>query len=287
MSDSQPLPAATKRYSFTDLGPRVVSGLVLIALALGTAWRGGRIFLYFWLVAAVLILWEWLTVIGARQRVLQFVVGLIGLLLAAHFALRRMPDFLFLSVLFAAGTMASLAEPRRRLWAPLGLVYATLAFLPAWVLRNSVLFGPATIYWLFAVVWGTDIMAYFGGRLIGGAKLWPQVSPSKTWAGFLTGISCGTLFGLALLAALTDAPSPIHFLQTIGLGLLTGVVAQGGDLVESSIKRYFGVKDASRLIPGHGGVMDRLDGFIAAALLAVIVGSLRAGVAAPGIGLFR
>ncbi len=281
MSDSPPLPAATKRYSFTDLGPRVISGLVLIALALGTAWRGGWVFLYFWVLAGILIFWEWLTVIGARQRVLHFAIGCVGLLLAAHFARHHAIDFAILSVLFSAGIVASFAEPGRRWWAALGVAYAALAFLPAWSLRSSFTFGDRAIFWLFAVVWGTDIMAYFGGRLIGGAKLWPRVSPSKTWAGFLTGICCGALAGL------TVAPSPVHFLQTIGLGLLTGIVAQGGDLVESSIKRHFGVKDASHFIPGHGGVMDRLDGFIAAALFAVIAGSFSAGVAAPDIGLFR
>jgi len=114
----------------------------------------------------------------------------------------------------------------------------------------------------------------------GGPKLWPRVSPSKTWSGFLTGIISGALLGL-LIGAQVDMPVWPIFL----LGLATGAVAQGGDLLESSFKRHFGVKDTSNLIPGHGGLMDRLDGFIAAAVFACIFGAFRAGIFDPANGL--
>jgi phosphatidate cytidylyltransferase len=126
-------------------------------------------------------------------------------------------------------------------------------------------------------------MAYFGGRLIGGPKLWPRVSPSKTWSGFLVGITSGAFLGLSALLVFADQVQP---LPVVLLGLVTGAIAQGGDLFESSIKRHYGVKDSSHLIPGHGGAMDRLDGFITAALFAALFGTLHAGAAAAAHGLF-
>jgi phosphatidate cytidylyltransferase len=130
-------------------------------------------------------------------------------------------------------------------------------------------------------------MAYFGGRSIGGPKLWPRVSPSKTWSGFLVGITCGAGFGMAAVAMSVGGPN-VHLGAIFVLGLFGGIVAQGGDLLESSIKRYFAVKDSSHLIPGHGGFMDRLDGFIATAVFAALVGLSKA--AGPGFvatGLLR
>jgi phosphatidate cytidylyltransferase len=151
------------------------------------------------------------------------------------------------------------------------------------LLRNSTFRGIESILWLFAIVWGTDIMAYFGGRLIGGPKLCPRISPAKTWSGFIVGISCGALLGLGVLW-LRDVP--LQLVPFLLLGLFAGALAQGGDLFESFMKRRYGMKDSSRLIPGHGGVMDRLDGFIAAAVLAALIGAQRGGPIAPGNGLF-
>ncbi len=144
-------------------------------------------------------------------------------------------------------------------------------------------FGACAIGWLFAVVWGTDVCAYFGGRLIGGAKLCPRISPGKTWSGFAVGIVCGAVLGVVA----------VHFWPGVNarlgpvflLGIVTGAVAQGGDLLESWIKRRFNVKDSSRLIPGHGGFMDRLDGFVAAAIFAALFG-LAHGQPSAASGLF-
>jgi phosphatidate cytidylyltransferase len=130
-------------------------------------------------------------------------------------------------------------------------------------------------------------MAYFGGRLIGGPKLWPRVSPSKTWSGFITGVTSGALLGVAAVAAMLGA-AHTNVLIIFLVGLIGGVVAQGGDLLESSIKRHFGAKDSSHLIPGHGGFMDRLDGFIVTATCAALLGLAKA--AGPGFvatGLMR
>jgi len=134
---------------------------------------------------------------------------------------------------------------------------------------------------VFAIVWVTDIAAYFTGRAIGGPKLWPAVSPKKTWSGAIGGTLGGIAAGLlvAKMAGLVVAPMMV----LVALGL--SIVAQGGDLLESAIKRHFGAKDASQLIPGHGGLMDRLDGFLTAAAAAVMLGLLRGGLEGPSRGL--
>jgi phosphatidate cytidylyltransferase len=152
-----------------------------------------------------------------------------------------------------------------------GVLYAGALVAAIIALRFSDSFGLVAVAWLFAIVWGTDVMAYFGGRLIGGPKLWPRVSAGKTWSGTIVGIVCGGLVGLAVaLMAIGAASLPLFF-----LGLLLALVSQGGDLTESALKRRFSVKDSGALIPGHGGVMDRLDGFTAACVCATFIGALR------------
>jgi phosphatidate cytidylyltransferase len=152
------------------------------------------------------------------------------------------------------------------------VLYAGALVVCAIALRLSDAFGLLAIVWLFALVWGTDIMAYFGGRLIGGPKLWPRISAGKTWSGTLSGVFGGALIGLAAaVIAVEHAPLVTLFL----LGLLLAVVSQAGDLAESALKRRFGVKDSGALIPGHGGVMDRLDGFTAVCICAAMIGALR------------
>jgi phosphatidate cytidylyltransferase len=143
--------------------------------------------------------------------------------------------------------------------------------------RDHPALGIVGVLWLFAVVWTTDIVAYFTGRRFGGPKLWPQVSPKKTWSGFAGGLVAGTLAGLAVpvVARRWGWNPPLGLPALAMLSALASVVGQLGDLGESALKRHFGVKDSGRLIPGHGGVMDRLDAFWAVALL---VGAIMAAV---------
>jgi phosphatidate cytidylyltransferase len=131
--------------------------------------------------------------------------------------------------------------------------------------------GIAALILVLLVVWATDIGGYFAGRGVGGPKLWPRVSPKKTWSGFIGGTVSGALLATAVAAAAGLSALPTLFL----LAFVLAAASQGGDLLESSLKRHFGAKDASSLIPGHGGVMDRLDGFVAAALLAAVLAALR------------
>ena len=267
-----------------DLGPRLVSAFVMIVLALGALWLGGRWYVVFWLVACAAIFWEWLGLTGSAQRTLH--AGLGAVILAGAAALSADGDAEFAILLVGAGAagMAFAERQGRPLWAAMGLIYAGALMIAVTVLRMSLWFGLESILWLFAVVWGTDILAYFGGRLMGGPKLWPRVSPKKTWSGFLTGVIGGALAGAVVLMIFIPAgrQSLPAFLI---LGIFAGVISQGGDLLESSIKRHFGVKDASGLIPGHGGFMDRLDGFITACVCAALLGMLRGGVVNPATGL--
>lgn len=166
-------------------------------------------------------------------------------------------------------------------WKFPGLLYAALAFVPPVVLRADAEYGLAAVLWLFAVVWGSDIMAYACGRTLGGPKLWPRISPKKTWSGFIGGTLSAMGAGTAVAAAF-GAPD----LVAVALvSLCAAVVSQGGDLLESSVKRRFGVKDSGALIPGHGGLMDRLDGFVLAGAFALLLGLWRGGMEAAGRGV--
>lgn len=167
------------------------------------------------------------------------------------------------------------------LWLALGAGYAMLAAASPIVLRFDETWGFAAIIWLFAVVWSTDIAAYVSGRAIGGPKLCPRISPKKTWAGFIGGCVAGIAAGI--VAALVFGLKPS--LPVVLISLAAAVATHGGDLLESWVKRRFGVKDSSNIIPGHGGLMDRLDGFIAAGALSLAIGVIRAGWSNAGAGV--
>jgi phosphatidate cytidylyltransferase len=162
---------------------------------------------------------------------------------------------------------------RRLFWNGLGLVYVAVPCAAFIVLREAEPNGWAAILFIVLVVWVTDIAAYFGGRAIGGAKLWPRVSPGKTWSGAVTGLAAAVLAGGAI-AWLTSAGGP-----ALGMALAAplSVATQAGDLLESAVKRRFGVKDSGHIIPGHGGILDRIDGLLGAAALAWLIAGLGIG----------
>ena len=245
-----------------DLAPRAASGVVMIVLALTAAYVGGIVFLVFWGLAAIGVAWEWQRLIGGSRLQLRVAASVLALV--------------------AAGAVA---DRDRRLAAGAGVVYAGAAMLAPALLRGSPTQGLAAILWLFAVVWGTDIGAYFGGRLIGGPKLWPSISPGKTWSGAGVGAVVSAVLGWAIAAL--AVPGGVSALPLLGLGLATSALSQGGDLYESAMKRRAGVKDSSRLIPGHGGLMDRLDGFIVAAAFAAAVAWTRSEGPWIAPGLFK
>lgn len=272
-----PAPGAARASRLPDFLPRVVSSVVLAAAALFAVWMGGETFAIIWLCAAYAVAYEWQILIGAARPLLRLILVAMALVLAAELA--RQGGLRAASIVIAvSGLLAALAAgPSRRYWAFAGVVYAGALIISVNALNNSPAFGAKALFWLFAAVWGTDVFAYFGGRLVGGPKLWSKISPSKTWSGTIIGVVAGALIGAAIGVGWIGAGTGVALgaAGLFGLGLLIALVSQAGDLFESWVKRCFGVKDSSILIPGHGGFMDRLDGFIAAATFAALVAASR------------
>lgn len=265
-----------------ELALRVASTVVLIPLALGTAYLGGWPFAIVWWLAAVGVLWEWTSLVGGERSQGSFAVGTLALTAALVF----LPDALLpaaVSVLLGVAAAAMLAPAELRIWMPAGVLYSALVMIPPVLLRADTSHGFMAIMVLFAVVWANDVTAYFVGRTIGGPKLVPRLSPKKTWSGSLGGALAGVIAGLSV--GFVAGPAQLPAMAAIGLAL--AVAAQAGDLLESAVKRRFGAKDSGRLIPGHGGLMDRLDGFIVAAFAAALFGMMRGGADAPARGLLQ
>ncbi len=269
----------------SDLKRRVPSAIAMIVVALAATWYGGVPFLLFWSLAALIVWYEWATIVRAEPRTNVMAAGAIAISLAAILLGFSLPLAAFGAVLAGAGICALMSGGNReaRVWSGGGLLYAGLVFVPAVMLRDDPKFGFTAIIWLYAVVWLTDIAAYFFGRFIGGPKLAPVMSPKKTWSGAIGGTLFGVLGGVAV-ATIASARFAIMF---VVIALIVSAVSQAGDIFESFVKRKFGKKDASGILPGHGGVMDRIDGFIAAAAVALLIGLLHGGVIAPATGLLQ
>lgn len=166
-------------------------------------------------------------------------------------------------------------------WLFLGLVYAGLLFCAPVLLRHDPAYGLIAILFLFAIVWTTDIAGYFAGRALGGPKLAPAFSPKKTWSGAIAGVLGSVVVVMLGTRFLPQAQTGV----LVAIAVVLSIVSQAGDLAESALKRHFGAKDSSQIIPGHGGVMDRLDGFWAATLCAAMIGLARGGITNPSAGL--
>jgi phosphatidate cytidylyltransferase len=269
-SPSQPKPVPSK-----ELTTRVLSALVMVVAALLTAYLGGWPFALFWLAAGIAIVVEWTDMTEIEpQRLVQVILGL-GL--AAMTLLFLLDAGLWLSLavslaFLAAGAFA-VSGAQKRLWAVSSFIYAAPVVLIPPIVRAHPDLGIIGLLWMFAVVWATDIAAYFTGRTFGGPKLCPPISPKKTWSGFVGGVVAATACGLlvAWIGQRYDATLPLTFPGIAALSIVASIASQVGDLGESALKRHCQVKDSSHLIPGHGGVMDRLDGFWAVCLIVALV----------------
>jgi phosphatidate cytidylyltransferase len=267
----------------SNLALRVVSAVVLAPLAVLAAYLGGWAFILFWGVAAIAVLWEWITlVVGPAYRLMFSSCGG-GIAIAGFMAWLGRPIAGALVVGLGALASATFASKERRVWVTAGIGYSGAMLLAPVYLRADDTFGFAAIVLLFAIVWSTDILGYFAGRAFGGPKLLPSVSPKKTWSGAIAGV----IGAMAVAAFVARWLGSFDTIVIVAVAFVLSVVSQCGDLLESWIKRRFGAKDASHLIPGHGGVMDRLDGFWAAAVVGCIVGLLRGGFDAPAHGLLQ
>jgi phosphatidate cytidylyltransferase len=270
--------AATEADS-RNLSTRIIAAAVLIPLAIVIAYAGGWLWITLVTLAAIGLYVEWLMVVNAAAEKRVVATGVAALVVAGFSLAVGRIDAAF--VVLAVGLVAiALVTPERRNWAAAGFLYAGVAEIASVLLRHDTAKGFVALVFVLLIVWVTDSGGYFAGRGIGGPKLWPRVSPRKTWAGAIGGLIASLAVACAFAVLDLGKAGP---LLTIG-GVLS-TVSQLGDLFESAVKRRFGVKDSSQIIPGHGGLLDRLDGFVAAVALAALFGFLRGGADGVGRGL--
>ena len=266
----------------SELKQRVLAGIVMASVAISVTVLGGWSFAVVWLGASLAVAYEWQRLVHKDKSAVPVVVALVVVVAAVSGALWSNPAILILSV--ALVLIAGFAVAKGNMVATsVGVAYAACFGAAVLLCRGNDTNGMIVILWLFAVVWGTDILAYFTGRYFGGPKLWPQVSPKKTWSGAIGGLFSGVLLGCLVLFALGVSPTFPHVILSIAFSVLT----QMGDLFESAVKRRYDVKDSGSLIPGHGGFMDRLDGFIFAAIFAAAVGLAQGGLTGVSGGLIN
>lgn len=254
----------------SELRLRIASAVVLAAVVLAATWAGGLAFRLFSAVIALLLYYEWSTITRIAEK--DRVGNVAGWCVVALVALLTLFDYVnagagLLLLVLVAGLAEMAVFRRADGWLVGGIIYAGLSGLSLAAIRGGDPSGLVAMLFLFAVVWATDICAFFIGRALKGPKLAPPISPGKTWSGAIGGTICAVIAGTLLHAAFYGADG----LRIPVLALLLSVCSQIGDLGESFIKRRFGVKDSSRLIPGHGGVMDRVDGLVFACFAAFIV----------------
>ena len=252
---------------------------MLAPAAIAIAYAGGWLWATLVTLAAIGLYVEWLSIVGAAQQTRVVGLGVVALATAgACLAAGRIDVALVALALGLAGV--ALLSPQQRSWTLAGFGYAAAAEIASVLVRFDRIEGFVALLLILLVVWVTDIGGYFAGRGIGGPKLWPRVSPKKTWAGAIGGFVASLVVAAGFAALALGKTGPLLL-----LGAVLSVASQLGDLFESAVKRRFGVKDSSHIIPGHGGLLDRLDGFVAAVVLEAIFGVLRGGVDGAGRGL--
>jgi phosphatidate cytidylyltransferase len=277
-----PDPASPK---WADLGVRTFTALVLVPVVLADAWLGGVWFEVLAAFLGVLIAHEWALIAHGRsssQFALHALAAICAAMLTPVIGIIQTVLIVFGIALMSVAIVV-LRKQRLSIWVPIGPIYAALPIIALVVLRRDGTLGWEAILWLFLIVWAADIFAYFAGRTIGGPKLAPKFSPKKTWAGLGGAVLGASLVSLIFAFYIPTKPAAIP------LAILAGVLAiieQAGDIFESAFKRSYGVKDSGTLFPGHGGVIDRVDGLVAVAIAAVIIGYFR-NPAFPAAGLLN
>lgn len=247
-----------------DLKVRIVAGAVMAAIALALAYAGPTWFALLVAVVALVISWEWGRVVRGESFDLAFFIHAAAVTAAIGLAARGYAALGLAVIAVAAIVLVPIVYGRGARLSVLGVLYVGIPAVALLWLRSDEPYGFLSVLLIFVIVWSADTAAYAAGRLIGGPKLWAQISPKKTWSGVVGGLVASTV-AAALLSLFVAGASPIGLALT---GLVLGVVSQAGDLAESALKRIFGFKDASALIPGHGGFMDRMDSIVTAAVAA-------------------
>ncbi len=251
----------------------MLTAALLIPIVIGLTWLGGLWFQLMVLLLAALLAIELIDNVAKDRIFVLYTIALATFLGAGVLAV-------FGYILIALGygltgalicmLVAKLSGPRAYILAG-GTAIGSAAVVSLIVLRGDTEFGLIALLWLFCVVWSADSMAYFVGRLIGGPKLAPRISPNKTWAGFFGGMVGAALAGF-VLARIADVGSELAITT---VSAVAAIVAQGGDLQESWAKRQLKIKDSGRLLPGHGGVWDRVDALIVVAIFGLAIGFVR------------
>jgi phosphatidate cytidylyltransferase len=276
VTEHEAAPAAVTGKDSHNLLLRIVAALVLAPLAIATAYAGGWLWAGLVTLTSVGLYLEWLMVVNAAREIRVAASGSVALAIAGWYLAEDHLQVV-LAVLALGLVAVALLSGERRRWTTAGFLYAAAAEIASILVRRDEPDGLIALIFVLLVVWGTDIGGYFAGRGIGGPKLWPRVSPKKTWAGAIGGfaVSLAIAFGFAAFGVGQALPLLV-------LAAVLSTASQLGDLLESAVKRRFGVKDSSHIIPGHGGLMDRLDGYVAAIVLAAVLGILRGGM--DGVG---
>jgi phosphatidate cytidylyltransferase len=264
--------AARPSGKWADLGVRSFSAVVLIPLVLIDVWLGGTWFALLMTFLGLLMAHEWTNIAHQRSST-QFALHAAAVL-CAGFLPREFGlwiTFAAIAIIAAMAIVAAMVGNREKsLFSFVGVPYVALPVVALELLRLSDNLGLHAIMWLLLVVWATDTLAYFAGRIIGGPKLAPTLSPKKTWAGLLGGMA-----GAAIVSAVYAGFTLPNWFALAVVAAVLAAVAQMGDIFESSLKRTYNVKDSGTLIPGHGGVLDRVDGLVAAGVAAAIIGLAR------------
>ncbi|MFC7477393.1 phosphatidate cytidylyltransferase [Dankookia sp. GCM10030260] len=261
-----------------DLRKRAVSAALLVPAAILCIWLGAEAWAALMAAAVALLAWEWVRLCGFSTRrppglAVPILVLAAGTLAVEHAWAWAMALLLAgFAVLFAFGRPPDEPRARSGAWLAFGVLYIGLAGIALIYLRGDTAAGRGNVLFLFLVVWASDIGAYLAGRRFGGPKLAPAVSPNKTWSGAIGGLVSAVVVGL--LAAAVMAPEGLVLGRVVLVAAILAVLAQLGDLFESWLKRRFNVKDSSALIPGHGGLLDRLDAILAAAPAAALLAAL-------------
>ncbi len=286
MTEGEAAPAAASEHDSQNpesgsrnLVMRVIAALILAPLAIAIAYAGGWLWILLVTLAVIGLYVEWLTIVGLAREMPVVGSGIAALAVAGLcLAIGRIDAA---SGVLAIGLAAvALLTRERRNWTAAGFFYAAAAEMASVLVRLDSVKGFVALIFVLLIVWVTDIGGYFAGRGIGGPKLWPRVSPKKTWAGAAGGFAASLAVAFGFAAFDLGKTGALLLLSAV-----LSVVSQLGDLFESAVKRRFGVKDSSHVIPGHGGLLDRLDGFVAAIIVAAIFGFLRGGADGVGRGL--
>jgi phosphatidate cytidylyltransferase len=279
VTEGEAAPAATAERGSRNLLLRVAAAMVLAPAAIAIAYAGGWLWASLVTLASIGLYVEWLMIVGVARERRVVVAGGVALAISGLCLASGRIDASLLVLALGCAAVAWLSQ-ERRLWTAAGFFYASAAEVASVVVRLDQVWGFVALILILLVVWVTDIGGFFAGRGIGGPKLWPRISPKKTWAGAIGGFVASLIISGGFVAFGLGTSGPVLL-----LGASLSIASQLGDLFESAVKRRFGVKDSSQLIPGHGGLMDRLDGFVAAIVVAAIFGLLRGGVDGVGRGL--